>query len=114
MLAFEVAQFLPDGGATGERLSGELLPVLLQGLACLVLQLVSLLLELRRLDLDPLPGSGDLGHAPADLLQVLELFLVGKVEGVTGVLGAVEHPVRLGTEDVQKALEQAHRAVVLQ
>ena len=92
----------------------KLLAVLLQGLARLVLQLGPLLLELGCLDLDPLSGGGDLGDAATDLLEVLELLLVGEVEGVARVLGAIEDPVRLGTEDVQKALEQAHRAVVLQ
>ena len=67
------------------------------------------LLELAGLDLDPLLGGGHLGDAAADLLDVLELLLVGEVEGVAGVLDPVEQLVGLGPEDVQKPLECTHR-----
>ena len=59
---------------------GQVLAVLPQRLPGLVLQLRPLLLELGGLDLDPLAGGPHLGDAPADLLEVLELLLVGEVQ----------------------------------
>ncbi len=102
VLGLEIGELRGDGGPSGERLAGQVLAVLGQGLAGLVLQLRPLLLELVGLDLDALPGGGHLGDAPAHLLEVLELLLVGEVEGVAGVLDPVEHLVRLGPEDVQR------------
>ena len=59
-------------------------------------------------EFDPLLGRGHLGDAAPHLLDVLELLLVGQVEGVPGVFEAVEHLVGLRPEDVQKSLENAH------
>ena len=52
----------------------------------LVLQLVGLLLQLAGLELDPLAGGGHVRDAPPDLLETVELLLVGEVEGLAGVL----------------------------
>ena len=73
-------------GPPAECLAGQVLAVLAERHAGLVLELGGLLLELVGLDLDPLLGRGHLGDAAAHLLDVLELLLVGQVEGVAGVL----------------------------
>ena len=108
VLGLEVGELRGDGRPPAERLAGQVLTVLAEGQAGLVLELGRLLLELVGLDLDPLPGRGHLGDAAAHLLEVLELLLVGEVEGVAGVLDPVEQLVGLGPEDVQKALEDTH------
>ena len=68
-------------------------------LAALPLELVRLLLELLHLQLEALARGRDVGDAAAYLLQHLELSLVGVVERLARVLGAVESLVRLGAED---------------
>jgi len=55
-------------------------------------------LEGRGLQLDPLLRRRDVGHAAADLLEALELLLVGQVERFPGILGLVEQFVGLGLE----------------
>ena len=79
---------------------GEVLAVLGEGLARLVLQLVGRLLELLGLELDALAGRGDVGDAPLYLLQLLELLLVGEVERLAGILDLVEDLVRLRLDEL--------------
>ena len=104
---FELGQLLAEGGPAGERLAGQVLVALRQRRLGLVLQLVGLLLQPLGLQLDPLAGRGHVGHAPPDLLQLLELLLVGEVQGVAGVLHLVQDLVRLGPEDVEESAERA-------
>ena len=71
------------------------------------LELVGLLLQPLGLQLDPLAGRGHVGHAPPDLLQLLQLLLVGEVERVAGVFGLVQHLVGLRLEDPLDSLPGA-------
>ena len=73
-----------------ERGAGEVLAVGRERLARLVVELGELLLELLRLQLEPLLRGDDVGDAALDVLQHLELLLVRVVERHRGVLGAVE------------------------
>ena len=100
-----------DRGPPGERLAGEVLAVLAEGRACLILQLVGARLELLGLELDPLAGGRDVGDAPAHLLELLELLLVGEIERLAGVLDAVEDLVRLRLHDAAQAFHHAHRSL---
>jgi len=100
VLGLQVGQLLAEGGPAGERLPGEVLVALGERGLGLVLQLVGLLLELAGLELDPLAGGRDVGDAPADLLEAVELLLVRQVERLTRILVFVENLVRLGLKDV--------------
>src|SRR5690606_11074099 len=79
-----------------------------QGLPALVLELRRLGLELVELQLDPLAAGSHVGHAPADLLQQLELPLVGVVQSLPRILHLVQGLVGLGLEDHGKSLHHAH------
>ena len=92
----------------GERLLGQVLPVGLQGLLGLVLQVVDGVLELLLLQLEPLLRRREVDQRPAHLGDLLEHLLVGEVEHLVGLLGRVERLVRLGLHDVVCPLEDAH------
>ena len=87
---------------------GEVLAVLREGLSGLVLQLGRRLLQLLSLELDALFGGRDVGEAALDLLQLLELLLVGEIECFAGVLDLVEDLVGLCLDDVRQALHHTH------
>ena len=70
-------------------------------------QLVGLGVQLVGLQLDPLPAGGDVGDAPPDLLQQLQLPLVGVVEGLARILDLVQGLVGLGPEDQRDPLKDA-------
>ena len=97
-----------EGRPPGQGLAGQVLAVLGQGVLGLLLQLVGLGLELGGLELDPLLGRGDVGHAAPDLLEVLQQLLVGEVEGLPGVLRLVQELVGLGLENPGHALHDTH------
>ncbi len=107
VLRLELGQLLAERGPARQRLAGEVLVALLQRGLGLALQLVGLLLQPLGLQLDPLAGRGDVGHPPPDLLQLLELLLVGEVQRVARVLHLVQGLVRLGPEDVTDATPRA-------
>jgi len=113
VLDLQLGELLAQRRPPGQRLAGKLLVALLQRRLGLTLQLVGLLLQLLGLQLDPLAGRRHVGHAPAHLGQLLDLLLVGEVQGVPGVLHLVEGLVGLGPEDVREPTEEAchgHRA----
>ena len=91
-----------------QRLFGQVLPVGLEGLLGLVLEVVDGVLELLLLELEALLGRGEVDQGPADLGDLLEHLLVGEVEHLVGLLGRVERLVRLGLHDVVRPLEDAH------
>ena len=109
VLGGQVGLLLLHAGAAGQGLAGEVLAAGGERLPALPLELVGLLLELLELQLEALARGRDVGHAAAHLLQHLELALVGVVEGLARVLGAVERLVGLGTEDQLEPLHDAHR-----
>ena len=96
-----------------QRFASEVLVVLGKGGLRLILQLVGVRLQLGRLQLDALAGRRDVGETLADLLELLELLLVGEVEGVAGVLDAIEHLVRLRLDDTAQALHHAHASLLV-
>ena len=94
----------------GQRLLGQVLPVALERLLGLILEVVDGVLELLLLELEALLGGGDVDQSPAHLGDLLEHLLVGEVEHLVGLLGRVECLVRLGLHDVVCPLEDAHRS----
>jgi len=73
--------------ARRDRASRAGLVALAEGRLGLGLELVRTGLQLRGLQLDPLLGRGDVGDAPADLLEALQLLLVREVQGLPRILG---------------------------
>ena len=108
LLRLEVGHLAGERRLAGQRLAGEVLAAHRQRLLGLLGELVGLLLQLGRLELDPLAARRDVGHAAAYLRQQLELPLVAVVERLARVLGAVERLVRLGAEDQADALHETH------
>ena len=103
-LHVQVGDLLAQGGLADQRLPGEVLASGRQGGAGLVIELGQLLVEAGDLQLDPLAARGHVGHTPADLLQHLQLLLVGVVQGLRGILSLVHGRVGLGAEDHLEAL----------
>ena len=103
-----VAVFV-DSGAPLEPL----LAARAEGLARLRLELDHALLELLRLELEPLLRGRHVRDAPLDVLEQLELFLVRVVERLRGVFRAVEGPRRLRPEDQHESLPESHRVASL-
>ena len=93
-----------------ERLAREVLASGRDGLARLRLELHDVLLDLLRLDLEPLLRGHDVGDAPLDVLELLEHLLVGVVERLGGALGPVEQLREFRLHDQGRACHQAgHR-----
>ena len=90
-----------------ERCPGEVLAAGRERLARLVVELGELLLELLRLELEALLRGDDVGDAALDVLQHLELLLVGVVERDGRVLGAVEQLRVPGLDDGRGSAHQA-------
>ena len=105
---FRPVELRGDPGSPGERLGGQVLAVLRERLACLVLQLGGGLLQLLGLELDALLRGRDIGEAPLHLLQLLDLLLVGEIERLARILRLVEDLVCLGLDDVRQALHHTH------
>ena len=82
-----------------ERLAGEILAAGLQRLPRLAVELLDLLLHRRVLHLEPLLRGRHVGDAALDVLELAELLLVGVVERLVRVLGAVERLRELRLED---------------
>ena len=93
-----------------QRLLRQVLPVALERLLGLILEVVDGVLELLLLELEALLGGCDVHQGPAHLGDLLEHLLVGEVEHLVGLLGRVECLVRLGLHDVVCPLEDAHRS----
>ena len=113
VLGLELGELLAQRRPARQRLAGQVFVSLSQRGLGLTLQLVGLLLQTLGLQLDPLACRGDVGDAPAHLLQLLELLLVGEVQRVARVLHLVQRLVGLGPEDVAYPTERAchgHRA----
>ncbi len=82
-----------------QRLAREVFAAGGQRLPGLAVQLFDLLLHRRVLHLQPLLGRRDVGDAALDVLELAELLLIGVVEGLVGVLGAIQRLRELGLED---------------
>src|SRR6266511_3207146 len=109
VLDLQVAELARDRRAPCQRLPGQVVAVLADGLARLVLQLGGRLLEGLRLELHALARGGDVRHAPAHLLEQLELPLVGVVQRLSWILVPVECLRCLRLEDHREPLHQTHR-----
>ena len=94
VLGLQVGDLLLQAGAAGQRLAGQVLATDLEGLLGLLGQLVGLGVQLVGLQLDPLAAGRDVGDPAADLLQQLELPLVGVVEGLRADPPACPGPCR--------------------
>lgn len=76
MLHAEVGDLGLQAAATGQRLTGQVLTADPERLAALLLELARLCLDLVDLKLHALARGGDVRHAPAHLLQQLQLALI--------------------------------------
>ena len=110
LLRFEPGDLLVEplelglhGALALERRAREVLAALAERLPSLRLELHEALLELRRLQLEPLLGGDDVGNAALHVLQELELLLVRVVERLARVLGAVEQLRQLRLDHQRRA-----------
>ena len=71
------------------------------------------MLELLFLQLDLLARRGDVHQPPADLGDLIEHLLVGKIEHLVGLLGGVERLVGFGLHYFVGPLEKAHSGLLL-
>ena len=106
-LRVEALQLLLHRRLPLERLPREVLAVRGERLARLRLELDDVLLELLRLELEPLLRGDDVGDAALDVLELLEHLLVGVVERLVRVLGPVEQLRVLRLDDRHRARQQA-------
>ncbi len=97
----------------GQGLPRQILPALRQRRRGLFLEVIHRMLELLFLQLDPLARGRDLHQPPADLGDLIEHLLVGKVEHLVGLLGGVERLVGLGLHYLVGSLEKAHLGLLL-
>ena len=89
-LLVEALELLLQAGLALQRLPGEILAALGDGLSRLGVELDDALLDLRLLELEPLLRSDDVGDAALHVLEQLELLLVRVVQGLARILGAIE------------------------
>ena len=102
-LGHDVLQLALDGRLARESLPREILPVRLHRVACLAVELVDLLLHRGVLQLEPLLRRRHVGDAALHVLQLAQLLLVGVVERLVRVLGAIERLGGLRPEDQAQA-----------
>ena len=110
-LRVEILELLLDPGLPLERLPGEVLAAGGECLARLRVERDDVLLQLLRLELEPLLGRDDVGDAALDVLQRLELLLVGVVERLVRVLGAVQQRAELRPDDLAGSCTAAPSSV---
>jgi hypothetical protein len=79
-----------------QRRASEVVPAGRHRFARLAVELVSLLVQRRLLQLQPFLGGDDVGDSLLDVLELLDLALVGVVERLTRILGPVEQLRDLG------------------
>ncbi len=108
LLALQVTDLRRDSRPPDQRLAGQILAPRGERLPCLALQLGRRLLQLVELKLDAFAARRHVRHPAPHLLQQLQLPLVGIVEHLAGILGAVQHLVRLGPEQRREAAHEAH------
>ena len=106
-LAVEILELRLRGRLALERGAGEVLAAGRERLAGLRVELDEALLELVRLELEPLLRRDDVGDAALHVLQQLELTLVRVVEGLAGVLGPVEQLRKLRLDHHRGSRHQA-------
>ena len=76
VLSLEIGELLLQPGPPGQGLAGQVFPTDLEGLLRLRGQLVGLGVQPVGLELDPLATGRNIGDAPPNFLQQLELSLV--------------------------------------
>jgi hypothetical protein len=102
-LLIEALELLLQTGLPFERLAGQILATGGDRLPRLALELDDALLQLRLLQLEPLLGRDDVGDPPLDVLEQLELPLVGVVERLGRVFRAVEQLRQLRLHDHRRS-----------
>src|SRR5207237_5091238 len=110
-LAVELLELLLEPGLPLERLPCQILTVRSEGLPRLGFELDDVLLELRRLELQPFLRRDDVGDPALDVLQRLELLLVGVVERLARVLRAVQERRELRPDDHHRPGHQSRHSV---
>src|SRR5659263_467624 len=108
ILRLQVGLLSLQPAAAGQCLAGQVLTIGGEGRAALLFQLVGVGLQLVHLQFQPLAGGGHVGHSPSGLLQQLQLLLIGVVERLPRVLGAVKRLARLRLEDQRQSLAERH------
>ena len=76
----------------------------------LVLQFAGWQLQLGDLQFDALAAGGHVGQPAAHLLHHLKLLLIGVIEHLAGILGAVQRLIRLHPEQGGDTAADAHPA----
>jgi hypothetical protein len=104
----QVADLRRDGRPAGQRLARQILAPRGERLLRLALQLGCRLLQLGELKLDAPAAGRHVRQPAAHLLQQFQLPLVGVVEHLAGILGAVQRRVRLGPEQHREAAHETH------
>src|SRR5439155_25150381 len=93
-------ELLLDPGRPLEGLAGEVLAIGSDGLARLRVERDDILFELRGLELEALLGGADVRDSALDVLQRLELLLVGIVECLVRILCAIEQRAELRPDNL--------------
>ena len=109
-LDVEVLQLLLRPALRSRATAGQVLAALLQRRPGLVVELLDALLDLGRLEVEPLPAGGDVRHSATHFLQHFELLLVGVVERLARILGPVQHLAGLRLDDRREPAHEAHRS----
>ena len=91
-----------------QRQPSQVIAALGDCLAGLGLELGLALAELVLLKFQPLLRSQDVRHAATNLLQRLQLLLIGEVQRLVGILGLVEDRVHFLLNHVGHSLYHAH------
>ena len=113
VLGLEIHQLGLDAGLAGERFAGEILPARLQRALGGQAEAVHLGVQLVGLQLDALAAGGHVRDTATNVLQQLQLALVGVVQGLPGVLDLVEGLVGLRLENEGDAFKNAGHRLVL-
>ncbi len=107
-LALQVADLGGYRRPADQRLPGEILVPAGERLLRLVLQFAGRQLQLGELQLDALAAGRHVRQPAAHLLHHLKLLLIGVIENLAGILGAVQRLIRLHPEQGGDAAADAH------
>ena len=108
MLRFHAVDLLLGRRLALQGLPCQILPAEPQRRLGLLLQVISRMLQLLFLQLDPLARGGDGNEGLAHLGELIEHLLIGQIQHLVGLLRSVERLVGLGCEYVVRSLEKGH------
>src|SRR5262245_40922538 len=107
MLNLQIAELLLEAGPPRQSFPSQVLAAYLERFLSLVRELVSLSVQLIGLELNPLTAGRHVSDTATDLLQKLELALVGVIEGLPRIFKFVQGLIGLGTKDQRDPLKNA-------